>query len=191
MHLKLFYTVRLERSSLNCNDNSSQRSNTNIISRNSDDSDYDVLQDSSKASRNKEKFSKKSVDEIDVEAKSFFIDSGNNVFECKKCGAPIRIVNRSISNLKSHLGRKHKLIKFLTSSQLRQLYSKSKPKISKKEKHELDEMALTAIINDSHAFNLFSKPGMRKFIQYLKPGYTPLSRKSAAAHLKKKYTYLV
>ncbi len=56
----------------------------------------------------------------------------------------------------------------------------------KNEKSELDEMALQVIVNDSQAFNIFSKPAMKKFIQLLKPGYKPLSRKTAASHLKKK-----
>jgi hypothetical protein len=162
-------------------------------SQNSDESDYDVSLDSERVSLNRDKFKKKRVEEIDIEARSFFVNTGSNVFECKKCRNPIKIVNRSITNLKSHLGRAHKMIKFLTSSQLRQLYNKSnkKSKISRKEKNELDEMALTAIIIDSQAFNVFSKPGMRKLIEYLKPGYKPLSRKSAAIRLKKKYFYFL
>ena len=63
---------------------------------------------------------------------------------------------------------------------------KTKPIITKKEKSELDEMALQVIVNDSQTFNIFSKPAMKKFIQLLKPGYKPLSRKTAASHLKKK-----
>ena len=50
-------------------------------------------------------------------------------------------------------------------------------------------MGFKAIVNDSQAFNLFSKPGIRKFIEFLKPGYTPLGRKSAASRLKKKYYF--
>ena len=47
-------------------------------------------------------------------------------------------------------------------------------------------MALEVIINDSQAFNILSKPAMKKFIELLKPGYKPLSRKTAAYHLMKK-----
>jgi hypothetical protein len=80
------------------------------------------------------------------------------------------------------------LAEFLISSQLRQLKSKSQvtPTISKKEKSDLDELALNTIISDSHAFNIFNKHGMRKFIRILKPGYKPLDRKTAAALLKLK-----
>ena len=97
-------------------------------------------------------------------------------------------MNNSVSNLKSQLGKKHKMFEFLTASQINQLNieSKTNPSITKKEKTELDEMALQVIINDSQAFNIFSKPAMKKFIQVLKPGYKPLSRKTAASHLKKK-----
>jgi hypothetical protein len=80
------------------------------------------------------------------------------------------------------------MVEFLTASQINQLKmeSKTNPSITKKEKTELDELALQVIINDSQAFNIFSKPAMKKFIQVLKPGYKPLSRKTAASHLKKK-----
>jgi hypothetical protein len=69
---------------------------------------------------------------IDVEARNSFIDLGNNNYQCKTCTVAIKLVNNSVSNLKSHLGRKHKLTEFLTSSQLKQLNkeSKSKPIIS-------------------------------------------------------------
>ena len=152
----------------------------------SDDSDYEP--DAQKTQQNKNKFSSKTSEDIDVKARSLFIELGNNMFQCKKCTTAIKIANRSISNLKSHLGRKHKLIKFLTSSQLRQLKSKSQvtPIISKNEKSDLDELALNAIISDSHAFNIFNKQGMRKFISTLKPGYKPLDLKTAAARLKMK-----
>jgi hypothetical protein len=80
------------------------------------------------------------------------------------------------------------LAEFLTSSQLRQLNSKSQvtPIISNNEKSDLDELALNAIISDSHAFNIFNKQGIRKFISTLKPVYKPLDRKTAAARLKMK-----
>ena len=80
------------------------------------------------------------------------------------------------------------MVEFLTSSQINQLNkeSKTKPIISKKEKSKLDEMALEVIINDSQAFNILSKPAMKKFIELLKPGYKTLSRKTAAYHLMKK-----
>jgi hypothetical protein len=103
----------------------------------------------------------------------------------------VKISNRSISNLKSHLGRGHHLERFLTESQKTQM--KRNPtlrlnkKIGKKEKSDLDQLALDAIVADSCAFNVFSKPGMKAFIEHLKPGYTPLSRHTAAKQLKKKY----
>jgi hypothetical protein len=79
------------------------------------------------------------------------------------------------------------MVEFLTASQINQLNieSKTNPTITKKEKTELDEMALQIIINNSQAFNIFSKPAMKKFIQVLKPGYKPLSLKTSAGHLKK------
>jgi hypothetical protein len=150
----------------------------------SDDSDYEP--DAQKTQQNRNKFS--SSEDIDVKARILFIELGNNMFQCKNCTTAIKIVNRSISNLKSHLGRKHKLAEFLTSSQLWQLHSKSQvtPIISNNEKSDLDELALNAIISDSHAFNIFNKQGIRKFISTLKPVYKPLDRKTAAARLKMK-----
>ena len=61
------------------------------------------------------------------------------------------------------------MVEFLTASQINQLNmeSKTNPSITKKEKTELDELALQVIINDSQAFNIFSKPAMKKFIQAL------------------------
>ncbi len=102
----------------------------------------------------------------------------------------IKIANNSISNLKSHLGRVHKLEKFLTNGQKLQIGCMnaltSKLKISKNEKNKIDDIALQAVVQDSCAFNVFSKPGMRAFIQYLKPGYQPPNRKTIARRLKKK-----
>jgi hypothetical protein len=83
----------------------------------SDDSDYEP--DAQKTQQNRKKFSTKTSEDIDLKARSLFIELGNNMFQCKKCTTAIKIANRSISNLKSHLGRKHKLTEFLTSSQLR------------------------------------------------------------------------
>lgn len=60
-------------------------------------------------------------------------------------------------------------------------------KIGIKEKRDLDKLALDAIVTDSCAFNVFSKPGMKAFIEHLRPGYKPLSRQTAAKQLKKKY----
>ena len=130
----------------------------------SDDSDYEP--DAKKTQQNRNKFSSKTSEIIDVKARILFIELGNNMFQCKNCTTAIKIANRSISNLKSHLGRKHKLAEFLTSSQLRQLNSKSQvtPIISNNEKSDIDELALNAIISDSHAFNIFNKQGIRKFI---------------------------
>ena len=158
-----------------------------------DDSEYDFSMDSDLSSQNKIKFNNKNQKDIDVEARNSFIDLGNNYFQCKTCTVAIKIVNNSVSNLKSHLGRKHKLTEFLTMSQVRHLNkeAKSKPLISKQEKSKLDEMALKAIINDSQAFNIFSKPGMKKFIENLKPGYKPFSRKTAVGRLKKKDLFFI
>ena len=154
----------------------------------SDDNEYDASEDTIKCNRNKANFNNNNSKEINTKAWNWFTKLENNYYECKKCGGAFKIANNSVTNMKSHLGRKHKMVEFSTSSQINQLNkeSKTKPIISKKEKSELDEMALKVIFNDSQGFYIFSKPAMKKFIEFLKPGYKPLSRKTAAYHLKKK-----
>ena len=93
--------------------------------------------------------------------------------------------------MKSHLGRAHKLEKFLTDGQKKQIASlkslNNKVKITKKERDEMHESAINAVVNDSCTFNIFQKHGMRAIIQVLKPGYQPPNRKTIANLLKKKY----
>ena len=80
-------------------------------------------------------------------------------------------MNRSISNLKSHLGKAHGLEKFLTPDQISQItiYNnlKNEEKFSRKEPMEIHEKALAAVVKDSCTFNVFTKDGMREFIRYL------------------------
>jgi hypothetical protein len=66
----------------------------------SDDSDYEP--DAQKTQQNRNKFSSKTSEDIDVKARSLFIELGNNMFQCKKSTTAIMIANRSILNLKSH-----------------------------------------------------------------------------------------
>ena len=81
--------------------------------------------------------------------------------------------------------------KYLTEGQKKQIalfksFNNAK-KIPKKERDELNEQAINAVVNDSCTFNIFQKHGMRAFIQILKPGYKPPNRKTIATLLKKKY----
>lgn len=79
--------------------------------------------------------------------------------------------------------------RFLTAGQKLQIgakFSTTNFQLSKKEKNEIDEIATNAVVRDSCAFNVFTKPGMRAFIEYLKPGYHPPNRKTIANRLKKK-----
>lgn len=56
---------------------------------------------------------------------------------------------------------------------------------------ELHDKAIDAVITDSCAFNVFNKPGMQAFIQFLKPDYQPPNRKTIAQRLRKKYVYII
>jgi hypothetical protein len=79
--------------------------------------------------------------------------------------------------------------KFFTEGQKKQLASRelnNKISVTRKETNDLHEKAIDAVVSDSCAFNVFTKPGMRSFIQYLKPGYQPPNRKTIATRLKKK-----
>jgi hypothetical protein len=73
----------------------------------------------------------------------------------------IQIANRSISNLKSHLGRAHGLDKFLTPKQNSQIAIYKTLKIgetfSRKEQMEIHEKVVEAAVNDSCSFNVFTK----------------------------------
>ena len=82
------------------------------------------------------------------------------------------------------------MIRFLTPGQRNQIAAlkilNKKVKLTENERDEIHEKAVDAVVNDSCAFNVFMKPGMRNFISYLKPGYQPPNRKTIANRLKKK-----
>jgi len=80
--------------------------------------------------------------------------------------------------------------KFLTPGQLKQTKAfkslfPNKAIITKKERNLIHDKAIEAVIKDSCAFNVFNKPGMKAFINYLKPGFQPPNRKTIVIRLKK------
>ncbi|CAF4987944.1 unnamed protein product, partial [Rotaria sp. Silwood1] len=92
----------------------------------------------------------------------------------------------SDSNLRSHLGHIHKLEEFLYPSQRNQKPLKEQ-KISFQHENNLDSAAINAIIQDSHIFNLFRKPGMKKFLSLATPGYRGPNRRTVVKRLKSMY----
>ncbi|CAF1650266.1 unnamed protein product, partial [Adineta ricciae] len=92
----------------------------------------------------------------------------------------------SDTNLRSHLGRFHKLEKFLYPSQrIRQ--PRKEPTISVQQKQKLDAAAVNAIVQDAHVFNVFRKSGMKGFLAEGVPGYRGPNRRTVVKRLKVKY----
>ncbi|CAF1536778.1 unnamed protein product, partial [Rotaria magnacalcarata] len=60
-------------------------------------------------------------------------------------------------------------------------------KISYRRKQSLDAAAVEAIIQDSHAFNLFRKSGMQHFLSVATPGYRRPNRRTVVKRLKPMY----
>ena len=59
--------------------------------------------------------------------------------------------------------------------------------ISHQQKRLLDSAAIEAIIKDSHAFNVFRKPGMQHFLSVAIPSYHGPHRRTVAKRLKPMY----
>ncbi|CAF1428026.1 unnamed protein product, partial [Rotaria sordida] len=93
---------------------------------------------------------------------------------------------KSDSNLRSHLGRVHKLDEFLYPSQRKKNLPKEKS-ITSDQKELLDSAAIQAIIQDSHAFTWFRKSGMQHFLSVAVPGYHGPHRKTVVKRLKPMY----
>ncbi|CAF3061795.1 unnamed protein product [Rotaria socialis] len=86
----------------------------------------------------------------------------------------------SDTNLRSHLGRAHKFTDFLYSSQrpMKKLLHEETLSVSGQNKKALDTAAIQVILEDSHAFNIFRKSGMQKFLSLATPGYRDPDRKT-------------
>ena len=55
--------------------------------------------------------------------------------------------------------------------------------IDSKKKQEIDKALIECVILDSRPFGDFSKPGMKKFLNVLHPGYKPPTRKTITSKL--------
>jgi hypothetical protein len=93
----------------------------------------------------------------------------------------------SDTNLRSHLGRIHDLKEFLYPSQYRKKGPPKEEHLSNQRKKELDEAAVQAIIQDSHAFNLFRNTGMGHFLSVAVPGYSGPHRRTVVKRLQPLY----
>ena len=78
---------------------------------------------------------------------------------------------------------------FLYPSQYRRKPSQPQvpEKISYQRKKEFDEAAVQAIVQDSHAFNLFRNTGMKKFLSVAVPGYRGPHRRTVVKRLETVY----
>ena len=118
----------------------------------------------------------------------FTIDSTSTVGYCASCKTQIKMTGRSDANLRTHLASKHNMVNVLLPSQLsrRRGQDPTVSKISRNEKVIIDDELINCTIRDARTFNDFHKPGMRKFLNFIKPGYKPCSRNKIRENLKTK-----
>ena len=88
--------------------------------------------------------------------------------------------------MRSHLGQFHKLDGLLYPSQMTN-NPRAEEKISLQRKQALDSAAIDAIIEDSHACNLFRKKSMQQFLSIAILGYRGPSRRTIVKRLKPLY----
>jgi hypothetical protein len=104
---------------------------------------------------------------------------------CESCKKNVPMAYRSDANLRSHLANHHNMPEVLLPSQIRRKNGESfKGKLPYGEKRKLDYELINCIIKDSRTFNDFNKPGMRRFLNAIKPGYIPCCRENVGKHLK-------
>ena len=97
---------------------------------------------------------------------------------------------RSDANLRTHLASIHNMPHLLLPSQSkrkRKMATKKGNKISKEQKLLIDKEIIDCTIQDSRTFNDFHKPGMRKLLHCLLPGYKPCRKEKIRRSLKSKY----
>ena len=143
--------------------------------------DEEVLKSNSKKYRNKKRKSKFPV-------RDFFIIDGNSAF-CEACQVSVKISSRSDANMRTHLANHHDMKQALLPSQIARKDTKikcSSVKLSVNEKRFLNDEMINCIITDSRTFNDFNKPGMRRFLNVIKPGYKPCCREKVGKEIKKK-----
>ncbi|CAF4600549.1 unnamed protein product, partial [Rotaria socialis] len=123
----------------------------------------------------------------------YFTKQYNGEVKCNLCPNSSKAFPKSNqlsdTNLRSHLGRAHKFTDFLYPSQrpTKQLPEQETLSVSGQNKKALDTAAIQAIIEDTHAFNIFRKSGMQKFLSLATPGYRGPNRKTVVKRLKSMY----
>ena len=112
---------------------------------------------------------------------------------CKTCNEAVKMSSNSDGNLRTHLAYKHEKHEYLTPSQLKvwnvrkgKIENKVELKLTKDEKQEINNKIVDSIIEDSRTFNDFTKTGIKKLFDYLKPGYKPPSSKTIRKMIKRR-----
>ena len=156
----------------------------NEVVNNESDSDCSILLNTTKF-RNNNKSSYKPVRQLFKIQKS---KTGTFEGYCSLCPTVIQMGNNSDVNLRSHLAYKHGKSEFLTESQRRRIVDKieSTP-CNAEDKRVLDDAILECIHTDSRPINDFLKPGIRKLLELIKPGYKPMCCKTINKKSKVKY----
>ncbi|CAF4130044.1 unnamed protein product, partial [Rotaria magnacalcarata] len=113
---------------------------------------------------------------------SHFDQLDDNIYMCHLCFKSIKVTYHNDCNLRSHLGRVHKMRDVMYSSQ-REQRAKTSNQIKPEKKRELHEAALDCIITDGRPFGDFRRLGMSKFLNVICPGYRGPSRKTIRRRL--------
>ncbi|CAF4058397.1 unnamed protein product, partial [Rotaria sordida] len=128
----------------------------------------------------------KNIEKKPVEYFTFINETGK--YKCSICSQEYKAMQYSDTNLRSHLGFKHAMHQYLFPSQLQQRNSKKfTSTIALLDKQRFDTAAIQCIVDDGHAFGIFRRPGMQKFLEIIIPGYHGPSRKTVRKHLDKLY----
>ena len=98
---------------------------------------------------------------------------------CNSCNETIKMSSNSDANLRTHLAHRHGKPEFLTKSQLKIgkikkheiIENMEETRMTPQQKRELREKLVDSIIEDSRAFNDFSRSGIKDLFNFLMPGY--------------------
>ena len=152
-----------------------------------DDTDTDFDEETKKY--NQEKFTNK-VKKNPVQVRHLFqINSVSTFAFCQLCKTDVKITGRSDANLRTHLANKHGMLNVLLPSQRDRKQGKivnNEVKLPREEKILIDKELINCTIRDLRTFSDFHKPGMRQFLNMLKPGYKPCCKRKIRYSLKKK-----
>ncbi|CAM4835931.1 unnamed protein product [Rotaria magnacalcarata] len=149
----------------------SANNNTNEMERSEDEEEVTILEQQANRQTNKLR-----------SVWPYFDYLSNNFYMCLICLKSIRTSNKSDGNLRSHLGRVHKMDGVMYTSQVQQREARSNV-IKPERKLELDKAALECIIMDGRQFGDFRRAGMSKFLNVICPGYHGPSRKTVRRQL--------